>query len=132
MSSNTPPEMVNCLLIGGPYAGWKTRVPKGIKVLNINDNNEISVGRSISQVRKGLDNEHGPVPRGTYYTLETCVMTSPTMNDVLSLVLGFVPGTKMTDAFMEIITGYCMMCRPEDFEDDDTPVVSIRGDDAPA
>ena len=54
--------------------------------------------------------------------LEKCVVTSPTMNDVLSLVLGFPPGIPMTDAFMQVVTGYCMMCRPEDFENDDTPL----------
>ncbi len=120
----TPPNMVNCLLIGGPYAGWKTRVPEGMKVLNINDGNEISLGRSITQVRKGLDKEQ--IPKGTFYMLERVTIASPTLNDVMSLVLGFVPGTKMSDAFMEVITGYCIMCRPEDYENDDAPLANVE------
>ena len=122
--TKTPPNMVNCLLIGGPYAGWKTRVPQGMKVLNINDGNEISLARSITQLRKGMHKDQRKL-KGTYYMLETCVITSPTMNDAMSLVLGFPPGTKMSDAFMQVITGYCMRCRPEDYENDETPVAEM-------
>ncbi len=115
--------MVNCLLIGGPYAGFKTRVPVGMKMLNINDGNEISLGRSVTQLRKGLEREGAQ--KGTMYALEMCVITSPTVNDVMSLCLGFPPGEKMSDSFMQVITAYCMMCRPDDFLEDDTNVAQI-------
>lgn len=103
-----PPEMVNCLLVAGPFAGAKMRVPKGKKMLGITVQQDV--------VLDGVAYKKGAP---AVYALETCVVTSPTMNDVTAFVIGMPPGTKLTDAFMQIIAGYCLLAQSAGWGQDD-------------
>ena len=114
---NDAPEMENCLLIGGPFAGFKTRVPAGMKVLNIDDRREASVltASSIQAIRKGLDDDKEY--QGTFYLLERCDVALG--GDTVSVLFGVPAGTTLGQAFSDIIAGYCLMCRPEDYIEED-------------
>ena len=111
-NSNPNPnaDAMQVLLVGGPYAGLKTLVPAGAKVVNLpilDESNEVDRARSIKEAL-----EKGPQGRkAVLYGLEQCVVASPTLDDVTSFYIGLQPGVKMTDAFMEILAGYCFAMR---------------------
>jgi hypothetical protein len=123
--------MVNVVLVGGKFAGLKTQVPAGRKVLNIPDEdsgpklavveNHADVAKHMAAARdekmmlgpeiQSLEDCDNP------YMLYKCVVTNPELNDVLSFTIGCPPGIKMSDSFMEILAGYCMLCYPEEAPD---------------
>lgn len=120
-------KMVNVVLVGGKYAGLKTRVPAGMRVLNIPDPDKApDLTDSVVDLRAHLDAARteqlvkgGPVNLSDCdnpYLLLPCVVTLPSLNDVLSFTIGAPPGTNMTDAFMQIVAGYCLLARPGDYE----------------
>ena len=132
MPSTPPAEMVNVILVGGKFGGLKTRVPEGMNMLNIPDVNktpELAIVQSHADLQKHMEKAASErlVNQGVQtiedcdnpYMLWPCVVTLPTLNDVVSFTIGAPPGTKMSDAFMQIVAGYCMMCRPDDYEEEE-------------
>lgn len=89
-------ERVPCVLIGGPFAGWKTSVPQGKRILDID------------------------VPlEGKYrYELRQAVFMDADSN--VSVVLGTPEGETAGDAFMAMLAAYCKACRPDDYPDEPT------------
>lgn len=129
-------EMMNVILVGGKFAGLKTQVPKGLKVLNIpnppgtGDLVEVSSHADVQKHLAKAAAESSAALGGRPQTLEDCdnpymlwpaTVALPTLNDAVSFTIGAPPGTKMSDAFMSMVAAYCMLCRPQDYEDDDTP-----------
>ena len=123
-------KMLNVILVGGKFAGAKMQVPEGRTVLNIPDPDtgpKLAVVASHQDFAKHVAAAAegatlGPQPQSLAdcdnpYLLHPGVVTLPALNDVLSFTIGTPPGTSMTDAFMEILAAYCIMCAP--VEDDD-------------
>ena len=109
--------MLPCILIGGPYAGFKTQVPEGKKILHFDDNNQVQTAATIHQAKKIADADDGELT-GTVYQLELLVITSPTLNDVMSFVIGWQPATSsFSQAVMELVAAYSTVMMPEVFED---------------
>ena len=109
-------NMLPCILIGGPYAGFKTQVPEGKKILRIDDDNEVQTAATLDAAKKIAGQEK---LTGTLYQLELCVITSPTLNDVMSFVVGWQLATSsFSQAVMELVAAYSTVMMPEVFENE--------------
>ena len=111
------------ILVGGKYAGLKIQVPDGKRVLNIpnpktvvSNVSHLDVHKAIQmpRMRDGMDMSLMDNP----YILHPVTVASPTFDDAMSFVIGAPPGLSMSDAFMQILAGYEILCYPGDTENE--------------